>query len=219
MEGKSRDTSASDPGSAPTAPPSRKRKKEPIVAGVAIAVLVVAGFGFWTWHEQPSFCNAVCHEPMDSYVEGYYEDASLLAHTHMTANVTCLDCHPAKIDEQVSEATKWVRGDFEMTADGQLAHNGLSFSAKDCLKSGCHDYDTVVAATENWGGQEGVNPHYSHQFYGGSAVTDVPGASENAFAMDCSWCHSSHGQSNFYCNTCHEFDVPAGWSNPADAGK
>lgn len=186
MEGKSRDTSASDPGSAPTAPPSRKRKKGPIVAGVVIAVLVVACFGFWTWHEQPSFCNAVCHEPMDSYVEGYYEDASLLAHTHMTANVTCLDCHPAKIDEQVSEATKWVRGDFEMTADGQLAHNGLSFSAKDCLKSGCHDYDTVVAATENWGGQEGVNPHYSHQFYGGAAVTDVPGASENAFAMDCS---------------------------------
>lgn len=35
------------------------------------AIIVVAGAGFWVWHEQPSFCNAVCHSTMDHYVETY----------------------------------------------------------------------------------------------------------------------------------------------------
>ena len=41
----------------------KKKKKWPIVVGVVVAVLVVAGAGFWVWHEQPSFCNAICHTP------------------------------------------------------------------------------------------------------------------------------------------------------------
>ena len=49
----------------------KKKKKWPIVVGVVVAVLVVAGAGFWVWHEQPSFCNAICHSPMDYYVETY----------------------------------------------------------------------------------------------------------------------------------------------------
>ena len=44
----------------------KKKKKWPIVVGVVVAVLVVAGAGFWVWHEQPSFCNAICHTPMDA---------------------------------------------------------------------------------------------------------------------------------------------------------
>ena len=35
----------------------KKKKKWPIVVGVVVAVLVVAGAGFWVWHEQPSFCK------------------------------------------------------------------------------------------------------------------------------------------------------------------
>ena len=42
-----------------------RRKKRGIVVGVIVAVIVVAGAGFWVWHEQPSFCNAICHSPMD----------------------------------------------------------------------------------------------------------------------------------------------------------
>ena len=51
--------------------PSGKRRgrRWPIVVGVIAAVVVAAGAGFWVWHEQPSFCNAVCHDPMDVYVE------------------------------------------------------------------------------------------------------------------------------------------------------
>ena len=51
----------------------RKKSRKGLVAlGVAAVVIVAAGTGFWIWHEQPSFCNAVCHTPMDSYVEAYY---------------------------------------------------------------------------------------------------------------------------------------------------
>ena len=53
----------------------RQRRRWPVVVAAVAVVLVAAGAGFWVWHEQPSFCNAVCHEPMDAYVEGYYGDA------------------------------------------------------------------------------------------------------------------------------------------------
>ena len=54
-----------------TAAPQKKRKKWPVVVGVVVAVLVVAGAGFFVWHEQPSFCNAICHTPMDAYLPTY----------------------------------------------------------------------------------------------------------------------------------------------------
>ncbi|MEG0621206.1 MAG: salivary glue protein Sgs-3, partial [Raoultibacter sp.] len=41
----------------------KKGKKWPIVVGVVVAVLVVAGIGGFIWHEQPSFCSAICHTP------------------------------------------------------------------------------------------------------------------------------------------------------------
>ena len=49
----------------------RVRRKWPIAVGCVAAVIVLAAAGFFVWHEQPSFCNAICHVPMDNYVEGY----------------------------------------------------------------------------------------------------------------------------------------------------
>ena len=169
----------------------------PIVAGVVAVVLVAAGAGFAVWHEQPSFCNAICHVPMDNYVEGYYNDTSLMANEHAQANTTCLECHEAKLDEQMAEGLSWVRGDFVTDEAGNLATVGVTADAQMCAKAGCHDFDQVVASTENWGGAEGVNPHSSHQ----------------GTAIDCSNCHSAHGVSNMYCNTCHDYEVPAGWES------
>ncbi|MEG2629207.1 MAG: histamine H3 receptor, partial [Raoultibacter sp.] len=80
-----------------------KKKKWPIALGVIVAVFVVTGAGFFVWHEQPSFCNAICHNPMDNYVEGYYHDPTLLAATHKSADVSCLVCHKATIRDQVTE--------------------------------------------------------------------------------------------------------------------
>ena len=56
------------------AAPKKKGKKWPIVVGVVVVVLIAAGAGFWVWHEQPSFCAAICHTPMDEYLETYEQE-------------------------------------------------------------------------------------------------------------------------------------------------
>ena len=48
-----------------------KRKRRSIVAGVVVAVVVAAAAGLMVWHEQPSFCAAICHDPMDPYLPTY----------------------------------------------------------------------------------------------------------------------------------------------------
>uniref|UniRef100_A0A7C9JDC0 Histamine H3 receptor n=1 Tax=Muribaculaceae bacterium Z82 TaxID=2304548 RepID=A0A7C9JDC0_9BACT len=176
----------------------RQRRRWPVVVAAVAVVLAAAGAGFWVWHEQPSFCNAVCHEPMDAYVEGYYGDAGQMAYAHQAAGTSCLQCHEAKVDEQIHEAAVWLAGDFDTDEEGHLTRVGVRSDAAMCATAGCHDMEQVAAATADWGGQAGANPHDSHQGY----------------ALDCSSCHTAHGQSVMYCNTCHDFAVPQGWVEP-----
>lgn len=177
----------------------KKRRKWPIVLGCVAVVLAVGAAGFFVWHEQPGFCNAVCHVPMDNYVQGYFEDESLCANAHFQADTTCLQCHEPKIDEQIAEGLAWIRGDFAVDENGDIATVGVTADEKMCAQAGCHDMADVIAATQDWGGEPGVNPHESHQ---GSPI-------------DCSNCHGVHKASNMYCNTCHDYETPQGWTNPA----
>ena len=190
-----------DAGSA--AAKGKGKRRWPIVVGVVAVVLVCAGIGFNAWHNQPSFCNAICHTPMDYYVDGYYAGAETghasLAAAHEDAGVTCLQCHEATLEVQVNEGTAWISGAYSVNADGSLQPQLITADKGQCAAAGCHEWQDVVAATENWGGQQGVNPHVSHQ----------------GEAIDCSNCHSVHGQSIMYCNTCHSWEVPEGWSSPA----
>ncbi|MFR0868921.1 MAG: hypothetical protein ACLSGS_07875 [Adlercreutzia sp.] len=90
--------------------PKKRPKRGWIVAGVVAAVIVVAGAGFWVWHEQPSFCNAICHSPMDYYVETYDSgDPNLGVTAHAKAGESCLDCHTAELTTQISEVCAWCR--------------------------------------------------------------------------------------------------------------
>ena len=75
--------------------PKRKSKRIPLIVLTVIAVVIIgAGVGVWVWHEDPSFCNAICHDPMDPYVEGYYSgDAKLMVTAHAEAGEDCLSCH------------------------------------------------------------------------------------------------------------------------------
>lgn len=93
-------------GKAVSEPPAaKKRRKWPIVVGIIVVVLACAGAGLWTWHAQPSFCNAICHSPMDNYVNSYNDNSSnTLANLHKQKGKVCLDCHESKIDEQMTEA-------------------------------------------------------------------------------------------------------------------
>ena len=53
------------------APAPKRARRGAIVGGVVAVVVVVAAIGAFVWHEQPSFCNAICHTPMDGYLETY----------------------------------------------------------------------------------------------------------------------------------------------------
>ena len=178
----------------------KSRKKTGIVAGVIAGIIVIAGVGFFVWHEQPSFCNAICHQPMDPYVEGYYGgDDAILASAHERTDTSCLDCHEPTLSEQVAEGMAWLAGDFMVDESGFIVHEGEAFDYDDatCETAGCHDYEQVIDATADWDGEAGTNPHDSH-----------------LGKLECESCHSSHGQSTLYCDSCHSLSLPDGWAYP-----
>jgi Zn finger protein HypA/HybF involved in hydrogenase expression len=193
-----------------------QKKRWPIVVGVVVVVLVVAGIGGLVWHEQPSFCNAICHAPMDGYLETYeaqsgqeatdkwgntVSDASgMMASVHREkAQANCLSCHQPVMSEQVNEGLEWVSGNFytnltERSLTQLVEARGVN-SQKFCLNESCHNmtYDDLAKATSNMT----YNPHQTH--YDG---------------LECSDCHKAHRASVYYCTKCHsdaESQMPAGW--------
>lgn len=109
----------------------KRPKKAPVIIGVVAAIVVVAGAGLWVWHEQPSFCGAICHVPMDPYLETYEAEpgqagtdkwgnevtdaaAMTAAYHRAEADSSCLDCHTPVLSEQISEGINWVSGNYEV---------------------------------------------------------------------------------------------------------
>lgn len=180
--------------------PVAKRKKW-VALGVIAAVVIVAGVGFTVWHSQPSFCNAICHSPMGPYVEGYSSnDSTKLICAHAEAGNTCLQCHDPEISTQGSEAMNWVSGNYYDPLESRSSEFATREFCFTCHNDGNpdngEDWDAIVAATANWGGSEGTNPHASHM--------------ENP---ECGTCHSVHGQSQMECAACHyNIEVPEGWT-------
>ena len=170
---------------------------------VIVAVIVVGGAGLWIWHGQPSFCNAICHSPMDYYVDTYYEgDPGMLVTAHAQAGEDCLSCHEAVPTTQISEVMAWVADTYPMTEDGTMLATGKDFATEDfCLRSGCHEYSDVVASTWGFEGNDPkYNPHSSHQDQ----------------ALDCGDCHKSHEKSVLMCAECHDLNLPEGWEAPSE---
>ncbi|MDD7368630.1 MAG: cytochrome c3 family protein [Berryella intestinalis] len=167
--------------------PKKRRNKQHIIAAIAVAVIAI-GAGFWAWHETPGFCGSICHTPMSSYVDSYYDESgATLASVHATAGKTCLDCHPAEIDQQISEAVHWMSGDYAFdTETEKLVSRGHEFTTQEnCLKSGCHSLD--LDRLKNKTAYLAWNPHDFSEH----GVTD------------CSSCHKMHGTSQNVCSECH----------------
>ena len=107
-----------------TGKPRGKSRKWPITVAVVAVVAAVAGGGFWVWHEQPSFCNAICHTPMDPYLAAFEQEPgvqgvdkwgntventdSMLAVVHAVpkeeggADANCLSCHKPTMSQQLT---------------------------------------------------------------------------------------------------------------------
>lgn len=180
------------------APQAKRRKKWPIALAVVVVVAACAGGGMWVWHEQPSFCAAICHDTMNSYVESW-EDSSYTVHAHAEQGIACLDCHKPVLSEQVQEAVKQVSGDYTLP----LAKMEVDDSF--CLRDGCHtraDVEQGTATMEVDGTK--VNPHT--QTVNAAATNPHDGSGEQPA---CSECHTMHRASKGmdYCYSCHHAET------------
>ncbi len=205
----------------PAAKRNEKRHRLGITLGCVVVVLVVAGAGFAVWHEQPSFCNAICHDPMDPYLPTFeatpgesavdkwgneVEDAgSMLAAVHNQVGKTCMDCHVPQLDEQMTEGAEWVTGSYdstlgERTATQLVEARGLENSDEFCMNSSCHPYGREELEKKTaWMGK--INPH-----------TPQHGDQK------CTTCHKAHRASVNYCTQCHtDAIVPDGWLSYTDS--
>lgn len=221
------EATVADSSSTKEAAPKKKGKKWPIVVGVVAVVLIAAGAGFWVWHEQPSFCNAICHTPMDPYNATYDQEANttgidkwgnevkntsaMLSITHKAsvedggAGATCMSCHVPTLSEQMSEGMNWVTGNYvypleERDTDMLTEARGTEGDSF-CLNESCHNLTRadLIEATSN----REFNPHVAQHG-----------------EIACSECHKAHRASVLYCTQCHsEAEVPDGWLTVAEANK
>lgn len=215
------------------AAPKKGKKKLPIILGVVAAVVIAAGAGFWVWHEQPSFCNAICHTPMDPFLPTYEaevgaaatdkwgnevaDSSAMLACVHrewgekMKDPITCMGCHVPTLSEQIGEGLAWVAGDYEVVENA-------AFGAVLTEKS----LEDLVAA-------RGVEPD---EFCLNDACHKLTREQLEKVTADyernphvaqhqevaCSECHKAHRASVNYCSQCHEdADIPEGWLSVAEA--
>lgn len=208
----------------------KKKKNKLAIVGVIVVIVAALGVGMWVWHEQPSFCNAICHTPMDPYLPTYeatpgqaatdkwgneVKDAhAMLAATHRAdENITCMGCHVPTLGEQVSEAGKWITGNYTVKDNatfgvvleerdlGQLTEARAIPKDEFCLNAACHDLERADLKQKT--ADRAINPHDDHHG-----------------KQDCSDCHKAHRASVLQCAKCHNDAVlPAGWLTPAQADK
>ena len=193
----------------------RKRRKWPIVVGVVVAVLVVAGAGFWVWHEQPSFCNAICHTPMDAYLPTYEAEpgqaatdvwgnevanaSGMMAAVHRAENgTTCLGCHVPTLSEQIGEGMSWITGSYEVL-NTQTVAGRAEKSLEDLVAA--RGIERSVLPERVLPQHDARRPDPGHLRSG--AQPHVAQHGEN----QCSDCHKAHRASVNACSQCHN-DAP-----------
>lgn len=176
----------------PEEPRKRKKRRKPLLSITIFAVVAIIGIaGFNVAHEQPQFCNLICHQPMDPYVEGYVSnDPSLLAAAHEGVEVSCLNCHNSSIGEQLKEGLAWATGNYELPLEQR------EFGSEFCSNDTCHNVSsqTLAEATAD----REFNPHSNYH-------------GEN---LDCGSCHKAHEESVYTCASCHsDAEIPSGWTS------
>ena len=226
---------AADAAGTAGATPSLKRGRRKVTAVVATVavVLVAAGAGFMVWHDSPSFCNAICHTPMDGYLTTYEstpgeaatdkwgnqvaDASSMLAPVHAQEDITCVGCHVPQMSEQVTEGFGWLTGSYSVvqTVDERFvpeekslsdltAARGIASEAF-CLNSGCHVNDDGSTMT-----RDDLVEKTSY-------MKRNPHVQEHG-EVACSECHKAHRASTVYCSKCHsDATIPDGWISYKEA--
>lgn len=215
-----------------------RRKKLAVTLASILAVLVIAGGGFMVWHEQPSFCGAICHTPMDEYLANYMQDQgvvgtdkygnevsntnAMMAVLHKKNNTTakseirCLDCHEPTIAEQANEGINWVSGNYvdplnEQTISHMANWRGLEGS-QFCANQNCHSYLLGNDGLVDYGKLEQTTMDMEFN----------PHGQHHGIKFECGTCHKGHRASVFACTSCHEHEnetLPEGWVSGAEGDR
>ena len=217
----------------------RMSKKAKVTIGVIVAVVLVGGIGLYQWHEQPSFCGAICHSPMDmylvNYTDGQYDaygnemtteqaSMSMMAYMHKEVNdQTCLQCHVPTMEEQITEGIHWVTGDFEIAGTNSQGYGYMPDSTGDqlvkyrsitadqfCLAEGCH---TDVAGNQILTRDQLTEATANLASDLGGNPDRNPHMFDQHYGVNqCTDCHKGHSQSVNMCTDCHDdAPVPDGW--------
>ena len=229
---------ARDDTPSPSAPTEKKRRtlkdrfKNPkfcITLGVVVVVIAVAGGAFWVWHEQPSFCNAMCHTPMDPYVATYNQESgvqgvdkwgnkventkSMLVVAHSVpksqggAEANCLSCHTPTIPQQVTEVVEWASGNMPLYSNAKY---GAVLGERNTTQLGkwLNQEGDKFCMNENCHNMTRQDLVKSTQQYG----TRNPHMAMHNQTRDCGSCHKAHRASVNTCSQCHDdAPIPEGW--------
>lgn len=218
--------------------PKKTKHKGLIITAVIVAVLVVAFAGFWTWHETPGFCAAICHN-MDEYLDTYQQPQNqagvdkygnavsntnaMMATLHRSNDTTakseirCMACHHAVVGEQVSEAMGFVSGNYyyplyERVGDDLTYWWGEDVSGDQfCVNENCHVYLQDATGGVNRDKLEAST--MSMEF-------NPHSQHHEGIEMDCTTCHKGHRASVVECTGCHEHEnatLPDGWITKAES--
>lgn len=227
------EATAADSSATKKAAPKKGKKKWPIVVGVVVVVLIAAGAGFWVWHEQPSFCNAICHTPMDPYNMTYDQENNapgvdkwgnevsdthaMLSVSHKAsteeggANATCMSCHVPQLSEQINEGMEWITGNYvapleERTLAELVEARGIEPDAF-CLNEACH------------ANADGTPMTRDDLIQATSDLSRNPHVAQHG-TNQCGECHKAHRASVNQCSQCHsDAPIPEGWLTTAEAKK
>lgn len=210
------------------------KKKGAIVGAVVAAVVVVAGAGFFVWHEQPTFCNAICHIPMDAYVESYVDGeydkygvalesdeakngmmAYLHGHSLENETVDCLGCHVPTLGEQVSEGLGWITGGYEVIPQNSQGQWPLATRSLDELvEARGLESGEMFCMNDSCHTNDDGTPMTRDDLI---AVTADLAEGRNPHEQPhgdvaCAECHKAHTQSVNACSECHDdAPLPEGW--------
>lgn len=151
-----------------------------IVNIILVVVIAVSAGTLVALHQSdtnPSFC-ATCHL-MDSHVTSYLTSNNL-DNIHAQSGVQCKDCHDYPLPAEISSGIKYVFGNYEVDANGELPKR--DFGDEICTQ--CHiSLEHVAEETADLT----RNPHDSHNG-----------------ELACKTCHVAHGEQVDYCSQCHD---------------
>lgn len=196
--------------------PKKKKGKGKLVLLVVVIVVVLlfggVGVVYATQHDNPQFCNLICHTPMDPYVQSYMDGTSVNAaqadfdgdlgvtiHANSDQDIVCLTCHTDGIDTQIQEGIAWVTGGYNLPLELTLTLKEPEKHQRDaeamCLQSGCHEGIESLADLKEATSHLKRNVHDSHNG-----------------DQNCTNCHQMHEQSVNNCTQCHsDSETPDGW--------